>query len=704
MVSNPITNADSHVLVTFSAEEKERYNSEEEKENYVSSGREEVTHKPILKKENSEHQQPCCNDQTNKKSIDLSPKSKLICKEEQVFIGKIGCLFQGVKGREVTPSRFTLQSPPCSLGHLYQRKRKLSSLFFQIYHYYIISFTPKGHCVISFLMVSQIFLFFLLPSLLHLFLVWTFSFLLLLLYDACFTSQFPLWKYYQHVFFPKNKKTPSTFTPHEFTIFEYRPFSRVLLETLIRGISIFTPEPDLSVEGILYRAMERSGVQDISVLTSSKTYMKLLEMNTKRIQEEPTMTSSGKLFLRAKFVELIILRLVLETLPEWIEINKSHNIQNNNNNNNDNCDNNKANIKPIHKPILITGLFRTGTTLLHHLLDLDPSNKTLHLPELLQPTPLTAYNPQEPFEKQQERWIDSQLETIVRDVVLSHELIPRMNNIHDRQIDDPEECFHLLELEFLSHLNLFITCNYFDEYFDIWINQVNMFDGYQWYYKILQYMKCDSRLVLKCPMHLPYLSSFVKVFGSGLIIQTHRDVETVLPSIYSLICTYQGFFKDLVDPIQTSANIRTLMAYYIKQNLEFRKMWDKLPSKTSTDTNTTTTATPSTTTSYSETTSSSTVQSPFKSNSPKQTQGFDIMDVYYQDLVKDPISIVKKIYQRMGYEYTLEFEEKMKEYLRKNNERREKKKHQYSSYLFGEDNQQILNEFEEYCNYFNLSK
>ena len=42
---------------------------------------------------------------------------------------------------------------------------------------------------------------------------------------------------------------------------------------------------------------------------------------------------------------------------------------------------------PIRKPLVIVGLPRTGTTLLHHLLAQDPSARFPRMWELLQPSP-----------------------------------------------------------------------------------------------------------------------------------------------------------------------------------------------------------------------------------------------------------------------------------------------------------------------------
>ena len=56
---------------------------------------------------------------------------------------------------------------------------------------------------------------------------------------------------------------------------------------------------------------------------------------------------------------------------------------------------------PLEAPIVVTGLPRTGTTLLHNLLALDPQHRALRLWEALQPAPPSPFGaPAEPAQAQ----------------------------------------------------------------------------------------------------------------------------------------------------------------------------------------------------------------------------------------------------------------------------------------------------------------
>ena len=76
-----------------------------------------------------------------------------------------------------------------------------------------------------------------------------------------------------------------------------------------------------------------------------------------------------------------------------------------------------------------------------------------------------------------------------------------------------------------------------------------------------------------------------------------------------------------------------------------------------------------------------------------------IFDCRYLDLVRDPIGIVKSIYERFGLEYSQVFEQRMTSYLEANWQGKHGR-HKYSNEEYGIDPQRLYDQNREYFEYY----
>jgi hypothetical protein len=83
-------------------------------------------------------------------------------------------------------------------------------------------------------------------------------------------------------------------------------------------------------------------------------------------------------------------------------------------------------------------------------------------------------------------------------------------------------------------------------------------------------------------------------------------------------------------------------------------------------------------------------------NPEKERQIFDCI---YAELFSDPITMVKKIYEKFGLEYTDEFEERMKIYL-ENNKQGKYGRHKYSLEEYGFKAESVYEEYRDYMEYY----
>ena len=179
----------------------------------------------------------------------------------------------------------------------------------------------------------------------------------------------------------------------------------------------------------------------------------------------------------------------------------------------------------IEQPIFVTGLPRTGTTILHRLLGADPVHQGLHLwlAEFPQPRP-----PRDTWESNP--WY-SQLNA---QFTQHHEENPEYTGLHFMAAYELEECWQLLRqslhsvsYETLSHLPTYSQ----------WLSRQDWTPSYRRHRKNLQLIglnDVEKRWVLKNPSHLFALDALLETYPDALVIQTHRPVETILASMCSL--------------------------------------------------------------------------------------------------------------------------------------------------------------------------
>ncbi|WP_099051185.1 sulfotransferase family protein [Mycobacterium asiaticum] len=180
---------------------------------------------------------------------------------------------------------------------------------------------------------------------------------------------------------------------------------------------------------------------------------------------------------------------------------------------------------PIERPIFVTGLVRTGTTVLHRLLGADPAHQGLHLwlAEFPQPRPPRDTWDSNPWYRQ----LDAQF-------TQHHEANPDYTGLHFMAAYELEECWQLLRqsLHSVSYETLAHVPSYAQ-----WLSQQDWTPAYQRHRRNLQLIglnDVDKRWVLKNPSHLFALDALMATYPDALVIQTHRPVETIMASMCSL--------------------------------------------------------------------------------------------------------------------------------------------------------------------------
>jgi hypothetical protein len=195
---------------------------------------------------------------------------------------------------------------------------------------------------------------------------------------------------------------------------------------------------------------------------------------------------------------------------------------------------------PIRSPIIMMGMGRSGTTILHELFALDPNNRIPATWEVDMPFP-----PPETASYES----DPRIGTIQKRLDRTDSIIPNFKSIHRMGARLPQECVRITMGEFASMI--FGTTYDVPSYSDWLLEEADLTPAYDYHRRFLQLLqwKCPAeRWVLKSPGHLWSLEAMLAAYPDARLIQTHRDPLKTTASLSSLITTLRAMSSDDVDP------------------------------------------------------------------------------------------------------------------------------------------------------------
>lgn len=180
---------------------------------------------------------------------------------------------------------------------------------------------------------------------------------------------------------------------------------------------------------------------------------------------------------------------------------------------------------PVERPIFVTGLPRSGTTLLQRLLTADPAHQGLEqwLADLPQPRPPRA------------TWSDDPIFSAMQAGYHAfHAANPELAGLHYSDAASHEECWRLLQqagtsvaFETQAHVPAYST----------WLEKQDWTPAYRRHRRLLQLIGLndpDRRWVLKNPSHIVALDALLAVYPDAIVLVTHRDPVTCVASMCSL--------------------------------------------------------------------------------------------------------------------------------------------------------------------------
>jgi hypothetical protein len=192
----------------------------------------------------------------------------------------------------------------------------------------------------------------------------------------------------------------------------------------------------------------------------------------------------------------------------------------------------------VEAPVVIVGLWRTGTTILSYLLAQDPDSRSLRRWEASYPSPPPGWDPAADAQR---------IERLERQIARQHESMPELAAINIQEATGPTECVLTLSHEFKSQL--YDASLYIPSFYD-WNRRTDQRSAYEHHLatlQLLQWKEPATRWMLKAPAHTLSLDALVSVYPDARLVVSHRDPAVSLASACDFWERQMRTFSDDLD-------------------------------------------------------------------------------------------------------------------------------------------------------------
>lgn len=298
----------------------------------------------------------------------------------------------------------------------------------------------------------------------------------------------------------------------------------------------------------------------------------------------------------------------------------------------------------IRAPLVVAGLPRSGTTILHALLAQDPAARSPQKWEVDEPSP------------------PPRAETYATDprIAVSQagiDALPdKFKAMHAMGATLPDECNSVMMMAFLSPN--FGAVASIPSYMRWLVGEADMAPAFAIHRAMLQHLQAFAparHWVLKAPPYLWWIDDLFKAYPDARMVITHRDPAEVIPSNSSLI----AFLQSLNAPID-------LLAVGLEQTEIWGRGIDRLLA--------------------------------VRASGRHDDR---IMDSQYQDFVADPMQVVRSVYARFGIPLAEEAISAMEGFMA-GNQQGKHGKHEYEAEDYGLDRAALRERFAGYIQAFSI--
>jgi len=377
----------------------------------------------------------------------------------------------------------------------------------------------------------------------------------------------------------------------------------------------------LDGDALLDEARRETGLEDFGDASFREPMRRLVEA----LNGEARLNAAGRAFFGERIRNVLITRLRAEDWfrrhPEILE-------------------------ETIVSPLVIVGLPRTGTTMMHRTV---ASDHRLYSPlwyEVRYPVPMPGTD----FAT----GADPRIAVAEAEVRAMLEASPELASIHPMDARGPDEDIMLLEQSFFSTVPE--SYAHMPE-FGVWLERQDQGPGYRYLKRLLQFLQWQKkqfglkseRWVLKAPHHIHFPAALFATFPDAKVLQTHRDPLQLMPSYGSMMYALTHPFSDAADKPAIAQHWCDKWATGMNATMRFRDA------------------------------------------------GHDAryLDMWYEDTVSNPLGEIQRLYDFAGLDLTDEARAEMERW-REMNRREARPTHQYTLEEYGFTEEGLARSFREY--------
>jgi hypothetical protein len=379
----------------------------------------------------------------------------------------------------------------------------------------------------------------------------------------------------------------------------------------------------LSVDSLLEKATANTGLTDLG----GDEFREPLTLLVESLETEANLSLMGRLVARGDLLRTLENRLrMVDLFRQHPEIADA----------------------PIERPIFVVGPPRTGTTIFHDLLAMDPDIRVPLTWETCYPLP-----PPETATFH----TDPRIARVQADLDRVDHLIPEFKKMHPMGALRAQECVAITSHDFAS----MIYQTQFDvSTYDRWVLGHDMRSALRWHRRFLQVLQWKApgkRWALKSPQHLWHIQHVHREYPDALFVQTHRDPVRVLVSISSLVAALRRLSSDRVSLLEVAEYYAMALARAYDNTVAYRSS-GRLPES-------------------------------------------QVVDLYFQDFITDQVGTVRRAYEHFGLELSDEAANAMQSFLDENPADKHGR-HLYSFADTGMDERELRKLFHDYQSYFDV--
>jgi hypothetical protein len=296
----------------------------------------------------------------------------------------------------------------------------------------------------------------------------------------------------------------------------------------------------------------------------------------------------------------------------------------------------------------IVGLPRTGSTMFHRLLSNAPGFNSIKWFETQFYAPFAGEERGNPVERR-----------ALATKVMEGYVAAGMMSIHPFAIDAPDEEIIIMDQVFVGTMPE--SAMYVPSYSE-WLGTFDHTKAYEDLKTILKFFQWQDvgrqggkRWVLKTPGHLPTLDTLLKVFPETMVITTHRDPMSTVPSYCSMTNSLVHMNSDNVDDVEFGRFTEKRWAGFLSRYEAARE----------------------------------------------RLGAHRFIDIKYEDLVKAPLEQARLVLAKLGMDMTPDVEEAITEWLGEN-ARDKRAAHHYTLEQFGLTEAGLEQDFKSYRESFIL--